>query len=134
MYKDIPNKFQTGFRNYVGAVGLNESINYLLGIGLNKIRNIVIKLSNILRNELLKIKNVTIYGPADPNMRTSIVSFNLNDVDPHLVVNRLDKKKIVIAVREIYNKKIIRISPHFFNTEDEIMTVVNEIKRIAMTT
>ena len=134
VYKDIPNKFQTGFRNYVGAVGLNESINYLLEIGLNKIRNIVIKLSNILRNELLKIKNVTIYGPADPNMRTSIVSFNLNDVDPHLVVNRLDKKKIVIAVREIYNKKIIRISPHFFNTEDEIMTVVNEIKRIAMTT
>jgi len=130
VYKDVPNKFQTGFRNYVGFVGLNASINYLVKIGLSKIRNIVIKLANMLRNELLKIKNVKIYGPEDPNMRTSIVSFNIDSLDPILVTNRLEKHKIILAVREIYDKKIIRASPHFFNTEYEIMEIVKAIKQI----
>jgi cysteine desulfurase/selenocysteine lyase len=129
-YKGIPEKFQTGFRNYVGMVGLETSANYLLRYGINNIRKKIIKLSNQLRDELLKISGIILYGPEDPNQRTSIVSFNISGKDPEEIVKKLEKQKIVLAVREIMNKKLVRASPHFFNTESEIQTVIDEIKRL----
>ena len=56
--------------------------------------------------------------------------FSLEGQEPQQVVERLEKKKIVLAVREIRDKKIIRASPHFFNSEVEIQKVVDEIKKL----
>lgn len=129
-YKDIPDKFQTGFRNYVGFVGLEASINYMLQFGLNNIRSKIMNLSNQMREELLKISGITLFGPEDQSKRTSIVSFSIDGQDPQKIVELLEKKKIVIAVREIVDKKILRASPHFFNSEEEIQKVVDEIRKL----
>jgi len=129
-YKDIPDKFQTGFRNYVGFVGLEASINYMLQFGLNNIRSKIMKLSNQMREELSKISGITLFGPEDQSKRTSIVSFSIDDQEPQKIVELLEKKKIVIAVREIVDKKILRASPHFFNSEEEIQKVVDEIRKL----
>ncbi len=129
-YKDIPDKFQTGFRNYVGMVGLETSAKYLVRYGMENIRKKIVKIANQLRDELSKISGVTLYGPDDPNQRTSIVSFNISGKDPDEIVKRLEKQKIVLAVREIMDKKLVRISPHFFNSESEIQKVINEIKKL----
>src|SRR3989304_4408127 len=112
VYKDIPDKFQTGFRNYVGFVGLEASINYMLQFGLNNIRSKIMKLSNQMREELSKISGITLFGPEDQSKRTSIVSFSIDGQEPQKIVELLEKKKIVIAVREIVDKKILRASPH----------------------
>jgi len=37
---------------------------------------------------------------------------------------------MVLAEREIINKKVIRASMHFFNTESEILKVVEAIKKL----
>jgi len=129
-YKDVPDKFQTGFRNYVGFVGLEESINYLLQFGLTNIRKKIINLSNLMRDELAKISGITLYGPEEPSKRTSIVSFSIDRQVPQRVIEHLETKKIILAVREILDKKILRASPHFFNTEEEILRVVEEIKKL----
>ncbi|EGG41692.1 aminotransferase class V [Candidatus Nitrosarchaeum limnium SFB1] len=129
-FKDIPNKFQTGFRNYVGIVGLESSVNYLLKFGMENIRAKNLLLSNLLREELSKIKNIILYGPENAQERTSIVSFNLEGYDPQLIVEKLEKQNIVLAVREILEQKIIRASPHFFNTESEILKVIDAIKNL----
>ena len=129
-YKDIPDKFQTGFRNYVGFVGLEASINYMLQFGLNNIRSRIMKLSNQMREELSKISGITLFGPEDQSKRTSIVSFSIDGQEPQKIVELLEKKKIVIAVREIVDKKILRASPHFFNSEEEIQKVVDEIRKL----
>ncbi len=129
-YKDIPDKFQTGFRNYVGMIGLETSAKYLVQYGMENIRKKIIKLANQLRDELSKISGITLYGPDDPNLRTSIVSFNISGKDPDEIVKRLEKQKIVLAVREIMDKKLVRASPHFFNSESEIQKVINEIKKL----
>ena len=130
VYKDIPDKFQTGFRNYVGFVGLEASINYMLQFGLNNIHSKIMKLSNQMREELSKISGITLFGPEDQSKRTSIVSFSIDGQDPQKIVELLEKKKIVIAVREIVDKKILRASPHFFNSEEEIQKVVDEIRKL----
>ena len=129
-YKDLPEKFQTGFRNYVGMVGLESSVRYLLQFGMQNIRTKVIKLANQLRDELSKTSGVTLYGPADPEKRTSIVSFNIEGHEPQTIVERLEKQNIVLSVREILEKKLVRASPHLFNTESEMETVINALKKL----
>lgn len=130
VFKDIPDKFQTGFRNYVGIIGLESSANYLLKFGMENIRKKNLYLSNLLREELSKIKNIILYGPENPEERTSIVSFNIDGQNPQTIVEKLEKQNIVLAVREILEQKIVRASPHFFNTESEILEVVNAIKNL----
>lgn len=129
-YKDIPEKFQTGFRNYVGIVGLENSVSFLMQYGLENIHKKITKLADLLRDELSKMSRICLFGPNDPKKRTSIVSFTFEGFEAQDVVEKLEKQKIVLAVREIYNKKIIRASPHLFNSELEILKVIEEIKKL----
>ncbi len=129
VYKEMPARFQAGFRNWVGAAGLEASVNYLLKIGIEKIRNQNIKLANLMREELSRIPGITLLGPQEDRKRTSIVSFSIEDQNPELVVKRLEEANMILAVREIFSKKIIRASPHFFNTESEILQVVDALRK-----
>jgi len=129
-FKDMPEKFQTGFRNYVGIVGLEVSANYLYKYGMENIRKKNMHLSNMLREELTKNPKISLFGPKNPEDRTSIISFTINGYEPDIVVKKLEKLGIVLAVREIYEKKVIRASPHFFNTESEILRVIDALKRL----
>ncbi len=130
IFKDLPDKFQTGFRNYVGIVGLESSVKYLLNFGMKNIRKKNQYLSNLFREELEKIPNSIVYGPDDSNQRTSIVSFNIKGFDSQKIVDKLEKQNIILAVREIMETKIIRVSPHFFNTESDMLKVIDEIKKL----
>lgn len=129
-YKELPDRLQGGFRNFVAVVGLETSLSFLLRVGLDNIRKKIIGLAELFREELSKIQGVTLYGPADQQKRTSIVSFSLADKNPQEVVETLEKQKIVLAVREISDKKIVRASPHFFNTESEILATIEAIKKL----
>ena len=129
-FKDMPDKFQTGFRNYVGVVGLEASITFLMRIGLDNIHSKIMMLANLLRDELSKISEIRLYGPEDQEKRNSIVPFSIDGHSPELITKKLEKQKIVIAVREIFDKKILRIAPHLFNTETEILKVVESIRRL----
>ena len=129
-YKELPEKFQAGFRNYVGLAGMESSITYLQNLGLDNIRKHIIKLSNLFIDEIGKIPESKVYVPEDESVRTSIVSFNIGKNDPETVVSELTKKDIIIAKREILDKPILRISPHIFNTEDEILRLVEELKKL----
>ena len=129
-FKELPDKFQTGFRNYVGMVGLASSANYMLNFGLNNIREKIQYISNLFREELSKIPNIILYGPDDQNARTSIISFNVKGFDSQEVVDKLEKQNIILAVREITDKKIVRASPHFFNTESQMLEVIDAIKKL----
>ena len=129
-FKELPDKFQTGFRNYVGIVGLEASVRYMVKFGMKNIHKKNQYLSNLFREELLKIPNIILYGPENPNDRTSIVSFNIKGLDSQKIVDKLEKQNIILAVREIMEKKIVRASPHFFNTESEILQVIDAIKKL----
>ena len=129
-YKEMPERFQAGFRNYVGLAGMESSISYLQNLGLDNIRKHIIKLSNLFIDEIGKMPESTIYVPKDESVRTSIVSFDIGKNNPETIVSELAKKGIIIAKREIMDKPILRISPHVFNTEDEILKVIEELKKL----
>lgn len=131
VHNDIPQKFETGFRNYPGLAGLESSLRYILRIGMSKIISKNLKTSSILRNELLKISGIDIHGIDDEKLRNSIVSFSSSKIESNLLKKKLEKEGIIVAERDLLNgKKIIRASPHFFNNEEEIMKTIRIIKNI----
>ncbi|HEY7778446.1 MAG TPA: aminotransferase class V-fold PLP-dependent enzyme [Nitrososphaeraceae archaeon] len=133
VYADSPQKFQTGFRNYVGIAGLASSLRYIQHIGIDTIRKMNMKVANELIEQLRTIPGVSIFGPENEKLRSSIVSFDTDTVLPKVMVSRLEENRIVVAERDIIGggkKKAVRASPHFFNTSDEVYTVVQNIKKI----
>ena len=129
-YKDIPDKFQGGFRNFAAIIGLQTSLSFLIGLGIANIREKIIGLANLLREELAKIPQVKLYGPDDHTKRTSIVSFTIEGKSPQDIIPILERQGIVLALREISDQKIMRASPHFFNTESEILKLVSTVKKL----
>jgi cysteine desulfurase/selenocysteine lyase len=128
-----PQKYHSTFRNYPGLAGLEASIRYLLRIGISNICKKNRKLSNIFREEISKIKEIIIHEASEENMRSSMVSFSFKSNNNNRVKNlveKLQEKGIILAEREIGAKKIVRASPHFYNTENEIIKTINEIKII----
>ena len=128
--KDAPDRFQTGFRNYAGIAGLEASLRYLEAVGFAKIRTKNRGLSELLKDELDSIRGVCTLVPDDSAARTSIISFNVEGHDPRDVVARLEKRGIILAVRELGSMEMIRASPHFFNTEAQMHALADAIRRL----
>ena len=130
-YLEPPLKFQTGFRNFPALAGLEASIRYLLRLGMANIRGKNMKVANLLRSELDKMAGVKIYGPEDDKLRTSIVSFTATNKVSKTIVDKLEDTEIILAERDVGGGiKAVRASPHFFNSEEEAMRVIDQIKNI----
>jgi cysteine desulfurase / selenocysteine lyase len=130
-YLEPPTKFQTGFRNFPALAGLEASIRYLLRIGLGNIRSMNLKVANTLRDELEKIAGIKLYGPEDENLRTSIVTFSSAEVDSKTITDKLEENEVIFAERNVgRGRKVVRSSPHFFNSEAEVMRAVDLLKNI----
>ena len=129
-YKELPDRFQAGFRNYVGLAGMESSVTFLQNLGWNNIRNHIISLSNLFIDEIGKISESKVFCPEDESERTSIVSFEIAKQDSEKIVTELAQKGIIVAKREIYEKPVLRISPHIYNTKDEILSLVEELKKL----
>jgi len=133
VYTSSPQKFQTGFRNYVGIAGLVSSLKYIQRLGINNIRKMNMDVANEIIKGLGKIRGISIFGPEDEKLRTSIVSFAIDSVSPKITVSSLQEKGIIVAERDIVGggkKKAVRASPHFFNTSNEASTFIQDIKII----
>ena len=129
-YKELPDRFQAGFRNYVGLAGMESSVTFLQNLGWNNIRNHIISLSNLFIDEIGKISESKVFCPENESERTSIVSFEIAKQDPEKIVSELAQKGIIVAKGEIYEKPVLRISPHIYNTKDEILSLVEELKKL----
>jgi cysteine desulfurase/selenocysteine lyase len=128
--REMPQRLQTGFRNYPGAAGLEAALRYVLRVGIDNVRSANMKVAEALRQELGRIQDVNLHGPEDREKRTSIVTFSVPK-DSSAIVRKLEEQSnIILAEREVVGKKIIRAAPHFFNTEAEAATVAGQIKAL----
>jgi cysteine desulfurase / selenocysteine lyase len=133
VFAESPQKFQTGFRNYVGVAGLASSLKYIQRLGISTIRKMNMKVANEIIEQLKTISGVSIFGPEDEKIRTSIVSFTLDSINPKNIVATLEERGIIVAERDVVGggrKKAVRASPHFFNVSDEGSEFVENIKAI----
>lgn len=119
---DSARRYENGTLNYVGITSLHESIGMLLEVGIENIEEHILDLSDRLIEELRHL-GMKAYVEGGRSNRAGIISFAVPDA-PALAA-RLAESKIEVAVRQ----GLVRVSPHFYNTEEEIMAVVENLKK-----
>ena len=109
-------RFEMGTPNLVGIVGLLASVNLLMEIGIEEIRCWTLHLTDVLIEDLQE-RGYQIASCLWPEHRSAIVSFPTPDVQADY--EKLIANKVIVSLRENY----IRVSPHCYNTEEEVLRV-----------
>ena len=92
-YAPAPQRFEAGTPNIVEAIGMAAAMDWLTAIGLNRAEKHERDLAVLLRSELRKRNDVTLFGPDDS---LGIVSFALDGVHPHDLGTILDEEGVAI--------------------------------------
>ena len=128
-FADVPEKFEAGTVNAMGAVGLGAAIHYLQGVGFDTIRKTEEKLTTRLMDGLSRIPEITVYGSSDPAKHCGIVTFNIEGCHPHDVASVLDTEHIAVRaghhcaqplMKWLQVNATTRASLYFYNTEEEV--------------
>ena len=109
-------RFELGTPNLVGMIGLLASVSLLLEVGIEEIQRWTLHLTQILIDDLQE-RGYQIASCLRPEHRSAIISFPTPDVKSDH--NKLTANNIVVSLRENY----IRVSPHCYNTEEEVLRV-----------
>lgn len=114
-FQDDARRFEPGSYNLPGIFALGASIDMLLEIGIDvvwsRIESLTARLCDGLRD-----KGYRVFSPRRDSQRSGIVVFDAPDGQAQRIVTELEKKNIIIALRE----GRLRASPHFYNTEEQI--------------
>jgi selenocysteine lyase/cysteine desulfurase len=105
-------KFETATVHFQGAFELKAALDYLNGVGMDRIEAQVLRLSSRVWHGL-KDLGLELFTPPGP--RSGIVTCVVDD--GQAVERVLEENGIVASVNL---GRELRISPHFFNTEEEI--------------
>ncbi|WP_406693539.1 cysteine desulfurase [Sphingomonas cannabina] len=92
-YAPPPARFEAGTPHIVGALGLAAAIDYVEGIGLDRIHAHETALVREAREALKQINSVRLFGPEDS---AGIVSFAVEGVHPHDIGTILDEGNVAI--------------------------------------
>lgn len=92
-YAPPPGRFEAGTPHIVGALGLAAAIDYVEGIGLDRIHAHETALVRDARAALASLNSVRLFGPEDS---AGIVSFAVEGVHPHDVGTILDEGRVAI--------------------------------------
>lgn len=134
IYSDIPTLFEAGTPNIAGVIGLGATIQYLMEIGMNEIARREYELKQYLLSELKKIPEVILYNETS---ESGIVAMNYNGIFSQDLAIYLNKFHICvrsgshcakILKQEIGIKNTTRISLYFYNTKEEIDTLISALK------
>ena len=92
-YAPPPGRFEAGTPHIVGVLGLHAAIDYVEGIGLERIHAHEAALVRDTRAALAGINSVRLLGPEES---AGIVSFVVEGVHPHDVATILDESQVAI--------------------------------------
>ena len=92
-YAPPPGRFEAGTPHIAGVIGLHAAIDYVEGIGLDRLHAHETALVAATRERLGRINSVRVLGPEDS---AGIVSFEVAGVHPHDVATILDEGRVAI--------------------------------------
>ena len=121
------NKFQAIFNPNFLALG--KSIEMLNGIGISNIENKVLKLTDYLVERINEIPELKVDSNRELEHKSGIVRIITSNKTTNLenIVKELrEKYKIIVSFRN----KGLRVSPHFYNNQEEIDKFITVLKSI----
>ncbi|MEM3874181.1 MAG: aminotransferase class V-fold PLP-dependent enzyme [Candidatus Bathyarchaeia archaeon] len=119
---ETASRFEVGTPSFLSFVGAAEAIKMLLSFGIENIEKRVLKLTDHLI-EAVKALGLELQTPEEPKHRSGIVNFKIDK--PKEIAEQLRRMGIVVSARA----NGIRVSPHFYNTEEEIDKLIDEVKK-----
>jgi cysteine desulfurase/selenocysteine lyase len=128
-------RFELYEKNRALTLGLGKAVEYALSIGVDRIWHRIQYLATLMRQQLQDIEGVNVHDFG--NQQCGIVTFTVNGLDSTLIKNKLAEKQINVSVGKAestlyYMTKnhltsVVRASVHYYNTEQEIKTLCDEI-------
>ena len=96
-FNDIPWKFEAGTPAVADAIGLGVAAEYLMGLGMDAVREHEKQLLTYALVTLQReVPEIQLYGPMDAGIRGGVVPFNLPGIHPHDVAQVLDRSGIAV--------------------------------------
>jgi len=138
----LPDKFESGTKNTPGLAGLVAGLEFIKKVGIEKIHQHEMALTERLTRGLEKLDEVVVFGPKDPQKQTAVVSFNILGMEPSDVSYSMDRDYEIMTRVGLHcaptahktigsaPKGTIRLSMGYFSTEKEVDYVLNSIKKI----
>ncbi|HVS27549.1 MAG TPA: cysteine desulfurase [Burkholderiales bacterium] len=136
-YNTIPYKFEAGTPPIAAAIGLGTAIDYLIGIGFERIAAHEHELLDYATGQVSAIKGVKIIGTA--RHKAAVLSFLIDGVHPHDAGTVLNEDGIAIrtghhcaqpVMRRFGVPATARASFAFYNTLEEVDALVEGIKKV----
>jgi cysteine desulfurase/selenocysteine lyase len=140
-WNDLPYKFEAGTPPIAEVIGLGLAVNYVLDIGLHKIKAHETNLTNLfirLLHQEFK-EEVSIYTPSNAVVQSGIVSFNLHKIHAHDVAQLLADNEICIrsghhCAMPLHDALGVsatnRVSFYLYNSEDDVERLITALKKV----
>jgi cysteine desulfurase / selenocysteine lyase len=138
-YAAPPQRFEAGSPNAAQAVGLAAAIDYLDGLGMDRVAAHEHALTEQLLKGLAQRPWVRIVGPSDTRDRVGAVSFVVDGIHAHDVGQVLDDAGIAVRVghhcawplhRRLGVTATARASLAAYNTHDEVRAMLEALDRV----
>ncbi|MFQ6094683.1 MAG: aminotransferase class V-fold PLP-dependent enzyme [Candidatus Bathyarchaeia archaeon] len=120
---ETASRFEVGEPSILSFVGAAAALRLIMEAGVERIERRILDLTGFLI-ERLKGKGFKLQTPEEPESRSGIV--NLLVGNPEEKIKELRQRGIIVSSR----MRGIRVSPHFYSTEDEIVTFVETIRNL----
>jgi cysteine desulfurase family protein len=139
----LPDCFESGTPNGVGLAGLLAGVQFVLGKGVEQIRQNEMALIINLIKGLKKIPQVKLYGPELQEDQIATLSFNFAHLSPSNGALRLEKEFGILCRPGLhcapaahhtlgtFPEGTIRFGLSAFNTEAEIETAIQAVSQIS---
>ena len=122
-WRDDARRYECGTLNTIGIYGLAAAVDLLLEVGIPNIAERILDLTERLRDGLLA-QGHSVFGPRAREESSGIVSFVPRQGTAERLLDWFLAHRAQVAAR----CGMVRIAPHFYNTEEEIDRVL-EISR-----
>lgn len=97
-FNDVPWKFEAGTGSIADAIAFGTAVEYLGDIGMDRVREHekMLVAYALERLQPLTARGLAMYGPADPERISGVLSFNLADIHAHDLASILDTQGVCI--------------------------------------
>lgn len=136
-YNKLPFKFEAGTTNFVGAVGMNEALNFIGDIGIEEIVAYEKKLLDYTTGRLKEAGDIRIYGETEE--KVAILSFLIDGIHQYDAGMILDKMGIAVRTGTHCAQPVmdrfgidgtIRASFCFYNTIEEADRLIEGLEKV----
>lgn len=137
-FADIPARFEAGTPAVADQVGLGAAVQYLSGLGMDRVRQHEIELMGYALEQLPGVPGLTAFGPDKLDERAGVISFTLGDIHPHDVAAILDGENIAVRaghhcaqplMHELGVVATTRASFYVYNTNDDVDRLISGLHK-----